>query len=1223
MKIITQQRSFPDKYRALLAAFLFVFISITATAQYDSTKVRQQVQAYGFSWKNGEFRHSLVIPKSDTVPTAVADSGSMVYKNGIIYLFDGTQWNAFSASPTPIDTANKWVNNIYRTAGVDSIYFQVGSTIYAVKDSTGSGGGSTNTSVGSGFPVAITGTNNVKELTEGWGVLWDTAVANNVRATVDTAADKVATQTMLGTKLNKADSVAGGYYPYSTNPLGYLTSPGVPTLVATRLGYGDGSNLLTGSSTLTFAVGTGIVTAPKLVINTTVDAGGATDAAVIINRTLNVANNGHGFKDYTSITNDATSYATFDAQVEMASTGATDHNVAFQGRHIINKGAGVLSNNWGFLDITAVLSPITTMASFQSQPYLYTGAAVSNRMGLRIREYEGAVSLVSNTYGIWFDALTKATGDNYGMYDNGSNKHYLSDIRAGSRLNVGSDALADSSLTVINGIWGKRGVRFSGLPTGVGTKAVRIDANGTLSIADTTTGAGNNIYNNDGTIPTATARVMNIAGTGSLQIFHLGNSNEIHIEGGSGAGVGDIEIDAEAGNLNLSSPSNNVNVFTNSFKTVRSADIKYIADSASWFMKIRNKTSGLEADAYWPAGGSGADALGTYLVQTATNAPANAQVMGALGTGIVKNTTITGVQSIAVAGDFPTLDQNTTGSAASLTTTRTIWGQNFNGTANVTGLLALGANDLTMTGSIAATGARVTKGWFTDVESTNMYSVGGTSLSSTFQGLDADLTTIAGLTATSDNFMIANSSAWASRTPTQATALLINVVGDAGAGGTKGLVPAPAAGDAAANKFLKADGTWTAIAGGGDMVLASVQSVTGAKTFDKDKILMKGTSTGVTTWSTANTGASNYTFETPAANITAAQLTKLTTSTSANTASTIAERDANNMLALNNVSGTYATTATAAGTTTLTVGSKYEQYFTGVTTQTVTMPDATTLTVGMGYRIVNNSTGIVTVNKNGGTLIKAVAAGQELFVQVTDISSAAGVYSTGYSTDLAVGNGTATNITFAAGTTSVSPINMASGTLKTTPADGDIEMNGDAMYATTDAGNRGAIPAVHFIRADATRTYTSNTSSQTIFNSPANGALTLETGVYEFEGLLLWTAMSATSGNRSVDILGAGTATTAAWAWVLCGIDNSTLSSLVDDDCPALTTSGSAASCVTAGTGTGLRVRVKGTFEVTGAGTLIPSTTMVTAAASVLSIGSIFKCWRIGSTSAVSVGEWN
>jgi len=54
---------------------------------------------------------------------------------------------------------------------------------------------------------------------------------------------------------------------------------------------------------------------------------------------------------------------------------------------------------------------------------------------------------------------------------------------------------------------------------------------------------------------------------------------------------------------------------------------------------------------------------------------------------------------------------------------------------------------------------------------------------------------------------------------TQATAILDNFVGDAGAGGTKGLVPAPAAGDAAAGKFLFADGTWdTPTAGTGDVV---------------------------------------------------------------------------------------------------------------------------------------------------------------------------------------------------------------------------------------------------------------------------------------------------------------------------------------------------------------------------------------------------------------------
>jgi len=48
---------------------------------------------------------------------------------------------------------------------------------------------------------------------------------------------------------------------------------------------------------------------------------------------------------------------------------------------------------------------------------------------------------------------------------------------------------------------------------------------------------------------------------------------------------------------------------------------------------------------------------------------------------------------------FPTLNQSTTGSAASLTTARTIWGQSFNGTGNVSGAIS-GVTSYTGTGQI-------------------------------------------------------------------------------------------------------------------------------------------------------------------------------------------------------------------------------------------------------------------------------------------------------------------------------------------------------------------------------------------------------------------------------------------------------------------------------------------------------------------------------------------
>lgn len=52
-------------------------------------------------------------------------------------------------------------------------------------------------------------------------------------------------------------------------------------------------------------------------------------------------------------------------------------------------------------------------------------------------------------------------------------------------------------------------------------------------------------------------------------------------------------------------------------------------------------------------------------------------------------------------------------------------------------------------------------------------------------------------------------------TDTQATAELNAMVGDSGSGGTKGLAPAPGAGDFAAGKFLNAGGAWSVPSGGG------------------------------------------------------------------------------------------------------------------------------------------------------------------------------------------------------------------------------------------------------------------------------------------------------------------------------------------------------------------------------------------------------------------------
>lgn len=190
------------------------------------------------------------------------------------------------------------------------------------------------------------------------------------------------------------------------------------------------------------------------------------------------------------------------------------------------------------------------------------------------------------------------------------------------------------------------------------------------------------------------------------------------------------------------------------------------------------------------------------------------------------------------SGDQTTVSGNA-GTATALATPRAIYGNNFDGTAALAQIIAstfggtgngftkfsgpassektftlpnASATVLTDnaavtvlqggTGSTTASGAR-----------TNL----GVAIGSNVQAWDADLDTIAALTATTDSFLQSKASAWTTRTPTQVTADLIAMIGDSGSGGTKGLVPAPASGTAAAGKYLKADGTWAVPPGSGGL----------------------------------------------------------------------------------------------------------------------------------------------------------------------------------------------------------------------------------------------------------------------------------------------------------------------------------------------------------------------------------------------------------------------
>lgn len=109
---------------------------------------------------------------------------------------------------------------------------------------------------------------------------------------------------------------------------------------------------------------------------------------------------------------------------------------------------------------------------------------------------------------------------------------------------------------------------------------------------------------------------------------------------------------------------------------------------------------------------------------------------------------------------------------------------------------------------------------------------------------------------------------------------------------------------------------------------------------------------------------------------------------------TLVQRDGNNNAVANNFLSSASVIATAAGTTTLTVGSSRYQMFTGTTTQTVQLPNATTLAVGTRFVINNNSTGTVTVTDGSGATLTTVGNLGDLDVVLQANGTTAGTWDT-------------------------------------------------------------------------------------------------------------------------------------------------------------------------------------------------------------------------------------
>jgi hypothetical protein len=210
---------------------------------------------------------------------------------------------------------------------------------------------------------------------------------------------------------------------------------------------------------------------------------------------------------------------------------------------------------------------------------------------------------------------------------------------------------------------------------------------------------------------------------------------------------------------------------------------------------------------------------------------------------------------------------------------------------------------------------------------------------------------------------------------------------------------------------------------------------------------------------------------------------------SAATANAIALRDGNGNLTINSLVEASQSFSTAAGTTTLTVSSPQLTQFTGTTTQTCVLPNATTLANGQQFTITNRSTGLVTVQTNGGATLQTMSASSQLTATVISNGTSAGVWDAAYSFTTAGGTGTVTSVSVAtangfAGTVATNTTTPA--ITLTTSVTGLLKGNGTAISAAT-AGTDYLAPSNYIVRETPSGTVNGSTTTFTLANTPISG----------------------------------------------------------------------------------------------------------------------------------------
>jgi len=217
------------------------------------------------------------------------------------------------------------------------------------------------------------------------------------------------------------------------------------------------------------------------------------------------------------------------------------------------------------------------------------------------------------------------------------------------------------------------------------------------------------------------------------------------------------------------------------------------------------------------------------------------------------------------------------------------------------------------------------------------------------------------------------------------------------------------------------------------------------------------------------------------------------------------------------------------------------------------------------------------------------------------------------------------SVALAAGTASVAPFNLTSGTNLTTATAGAVEYDGTVFYGTPQGTQRGVIPGMQFFRLNANLLGANATGAQNIFG--VSVTLSAST-VYAFEAMYYFNKTAGTT-SHTLGIGYGGSATLNSVLWGGLSFDGSTVlptransgtSQIASASATNLAITGAIASAASTSFSS-----IKGIVSINGGGTFTPQYTLSAAPGGAYSTmaNSYFLIYPIGASgSNVNVGTW-